>query len=231
MVRTFHFVNYSQAILTKPLQAEVFGAAAAVAQLLEVSFRLIKRLKKAHDRQHSFVEVLGQHALEIESLRAIVCTIQDEEALQTAVVGLELDKVGAVGKKLVQCLRDIDPGTKGKVRQIGHQLLYGTKEEETLSDILVDLDRAKFNLSLRLQLATVGLTRIVHDTVDANVEVVNRIDRLLSEVIGKTHGLKLANLIPEAYPQSKLYAFVRSTRKGMPNADNNKHSQIMELYG
>lgn len=207
MVRTFHFINQSQPILTKPVQAEVFGAAAAVAQLLEVSFRIIKRLKKAYDRQHNFVEVLGHHALEIESLRAIVCTIQDEEALQTAVVGLELDKVGAVGKRLVQCLRDIDPGTRNKVRQIGHQLLHGTKEEETLSDILVDLDRAKFNLSLRVQLATVGLTRMVHDTVDANVEVVNRIDRLLSEVIGGTHRLKFASLIPEAYPQSKLYAF------------------------
>ncbi|PVH81843.1 hypothetical protein DL98DRAFT_623151 [Cadophora sp. DSE1049] len=190
-------------VLTTSLQAEVLGAGAAVVQLLEVSFRLIKRVTEACDRQGSFTEVLEHHALEIESLHAIVRTIKNEEALQTAVVGVELDKVGVIGRKLVQCLRDLDPGSKGKARQIAHQLLHGTKEEETLSDIMVDLDRAKFNLSLRLQLATVGLTRMVHDTVLANVEVVNRIDRLLSEVTGGTHGLKLASLIQEERPQSR----------------------------
>jgi len=181
--------------------AEVLGVAASVVQLLEVAFRLIARVKKAYDRQNKLSEVLRKYTLEIESLSAIVRTILDEDALQTAMVALELDKVAVVGKKLVQCLRDLDPGSKGQMRQIAHQLLHGTKQEETLADIMVELDRAKFNLSLRIQLANVGLTRMVHNSVLANVEVVNRIDRLLTEVIGETHGLKIAGLLPDEHSQ------------------------------
>ena len=53
-------------------------------------------------------------------------------------------------------------------------LVHGTKDEETLADIMRDLDRAKADLSLRVQLANVGLTRMVHDTVLANFKVINR---------------------------------------------------------
>ncbi|KAH7356406.1 hypothetical protein BKA65DRAFT_592024 [Rhexocercosporidium sp. MPI-PUGE-AT-0058] len=192
-----------------PLEAaEVLGVAASVAQVLEVAFRLIKRAKKAYDRHNNLIEVLDQHSLEIQSVSAIVNTILDEDALQTAVVALELEKVGAIGRKLVQYLRDLDPGSKGQVRLIAHQLMHGTKEEGALALIMADLDRAKFNLSLRLQLANVGLTRMVHDTVVANVQVVNRIDRLLAEVIGGTHGLKLAALIEDGQPPDHGFATI-----------------------
>ena len=113
----------------------------------------------------------------------------------------ELTKLRAVGAKLVKCLRELDPGNKGMVRQLAHQLVHGTKEEETLADIMTDLDRAKVNLSLRVQLANVGLTRMVHDTVLANVEVINRIDRLLAEVFRESHGLRLAGLLKDTIPQ------------------------------
>lgn len=66
---------------------------------------------------------------------------------------------------------------------------------------MTDLDRAKADLSLRVQLANVGLTRIVHDTVLANVEVINRVDRLLAEVFKESHSLKLASLLKAAILQ------------------------------
>jgi hypothetical protein len=60
-----------------------------------------------------------------------------------------------------------------------------------------------------VQLANVGLTRMVHDTVLANVEVINRIDRLLTVVFGESHGLKLAGLLKDNIPQGSCNGIVK----------------------
>jgi hypothetical protein len=159
-------------------------------------------VRKAYDRHQNLTEVLDQATLELESINAIVRAIVDEDALQTPAVAAELTKLYALGTKLVKCLKELDPGNKGAVRQIAHQFVHGTKEEETLADIMTDLDRAKANLSFRVQLANVGLTRMVHDTVLANVDVIDRIDRLLAEVFRERHGLKIADLLEATVPQN-----------------------------
>jgi hypothetical protein len=191
------FLNSRTTLLTISSQADVLGVASSVAQLLEGAIRLLKRVRKAYERHQNLAEVLDKHALEIENINAIVRAIVDEDALQTAVVTSELEKLHAIGAKLVNCLEELDPRNKGKVRQLAHQLVHGTKEEETLADIMRSLDRAKADLSLRVQLANVGLTRMVHDTVLANVEVISLIDRLLAEVFRESHGLKLAGLLKD----------------------------------
>lgn len=181
--------------------AEVLGVASSVAQLLEGAIRLLKRLRKAYDRHYNLIEVLDKHTLEIENINAILHAIISEDALQTAVVASELAKLHTIGSKLVECLKELAPGNKGVVRQLTHQLIHGTKEEQTLADIMADLDRAKASLSLRVQLANVGLTRMLNDTVLANVGVINRIDRLLAEVFSESHGLKIAHLLENMTPQ------------------------------
>ena len=196
-------------LLTINSQAEVLGVASSVAQLLEAAIRLVKRVRNAYERHHNLTAALDKHALEIETINLLVRTIDDEDALQTAVVNSELTRLHTVGVKLVRCLRELDPGNKGMVRQLAHQLVHGTKDEETLADIMKDLDRAKANLSLRVQLANVGLTRMVHDTVLANVEVINRIDRLLAEVFRESHGLKLAGLLKDKIPQGSCNSVVK----------------------
>jgi hypothetical protein len=196
-------------LLTINSQAEVLGVASSVAQLLEGAIRLLKRVRKAYERHHDLTAVLDKHALEIETINVLIRTIDDEDALQTAVVNSELTKLHAVGAKLVRCLRELDPGNKGRVRQLAHQLVRGTKDEETLADIMKDLDRAKANLSLRVQLANVGLTRMVHDTVLANVEVINRIDRLLAVVFRESHGLKLSGLLKDRIPQGSCNGVIK----------------------
>jgi hypothetical protein len=188
-------LNLQTALLTINFQADILGVAAAVAQLLEGSIRLLSRIRKAYERHQNLIELLDSHVLAIDSITSIIGTIVDEDALQTAAVASELIKLRVIGTKLMKCIRELDPGDKGKVRQLAHQLVHGTKEEETLADIMSDLDRAKSDLSLRVQLANVGLTRMVHDTVLANAKIIDRIDGLLTDVLGEDHGLRLAGLL------------------------------------
>jgi hypothetical protein len=198
MVRS---INPRTTVLTVNFQAEVLGIASSVAQLLDGAIRLLKRVRKAYDRHQNQNEVLDQASLDLESINAIVQAIVDEDALQTPAVAAELTKICALGNKLVNCLKELDPGNKSAVRRIAHQFVHGTKEEEALADIMTDLDRAKATLSFRTQLANVGLTRMVHDTVVANVDVIDRIDRRLAEVFKERHGLKIASLLEGPIPQ------------------------------
>jgi hypothetical protein len=206
MVR-FSSSHLESGVINREDQAEILGAAAAVAGLLDAAIRLIRQVQKAYERQQNLAEFLDKHALEIENINAIVRLVADENALQTAAVAVELTNLHIVGVKLLKCLKELDAGDKGKARQLAHQIMHGTKQEETLADVLTDLDRAKANLSLRVHLANVGLTRLVRDTVFANVEVVNRIDHLLTEVFGGGHGLKLADLLKGAAPQGSCNNF------------------------
>lgn len=164
-------------------------------------------MRKAYDRHQNHTEVLDRVGLELEGINNIVRAIVDEDALQTPAVAAELTKLSELGTKLVKCLKDLDPGNKGAVRQIAHQFVHGTKEEETLADIMTELDRAKASLSLRVQLANVGLTRMVHDTVLANIDVIDRVDRLLAEVFRERHGLKIAGLLDTTLTQSSYNNF------------------------
>lgn len=74
---------------------------------------MLKRVRKAYERHCNLTAAIDKHALEIETINLLVRTIDDEDVLQTAVVNLELTKLHAIGAKLVRCLRELDPGTRG----------------------------------------------------------------------------------------------------------------------
>jgi hypothetical protein len=120
-------------LLTINSQAEVLGVASSVAQLLEGAIRLFKRVRNAYERHHNLTAALDKHALEIETINLLVRTIDDEDALQTAVVNSELTKLHAVGVKLVRCLRELDPGNKGMVRLISLCMARRTRKRSPIS--------------------------------------------------------------------------------------------------
>lgn len=162
------------------LQAEIFGAAAAAAGLLEGAIRLFQRVRKACERPKRLAQLLEQHATTVESINAIVLAIMDDDALQLETMATELESVRSIAARLVKCLEELDPGSKGQARQVVHHLLRGTREEEALGDIMAELERAKTSLVLHVQLASIGLTRMVRDLALADAETVTRIDRALA---------------------------------------------------
>ncbi|PMD51242.1 uncharacterized protein K444DRAFT_620384 [Hyaloscypha bicolor E] len=183
--------------------AEVLGTASAVVQLLEAAISVMGRLRRAFERQKEMAAVLEKHDLELNNLISLVRTIEDEKDLRTDAVSKELKKLGDIERELVDCLNGIDPGTKGKVHQIAHQLFHGSKEERKLANIMNDLTRAKLDLSFRVQVASVGVIRDVGDAVLVNAETINRIDRCLRELLGEGKGLRIAKLLRDGCPQDQ----------------------------
>jgi len=181
--------------------AEVLGAVSAAAGLLEVAIHTIKRVRKACERQRNLTEVLDKQTIKLKEIRKIVQMIEKEDALQTANVVIEVNKLQVIETELLQCLKKLNSTSTGTIQQLAHQFAHGSKDEKTLADIMDDLDRAKSNICLCIQLANVGLTRTINNTVLANAKVVNRIDNLLVRVIGEGRGLKIAGLLKYRTPQ------------------------------
>lgn len=120
-------------------------------------------MRKAYERQNDLAENLNRHAASVEGINNIVQAIMDEDMLHTQWIVLELVTVRSIATRLVKCLEDINPAGKGQARQIAHHLLRGTQQEETLCDIMGELERAKSSLTLHIQLANLGVTKMVRD--------------------------------------------------------------------
>jgi vacuolar-type H+-ATPase subunit I/STV1 len=187
-------------------QAEVLvflSAVQAATQLLEQAFRVFRRLRKAHQRQKTLLDVLEQHESELKSVKDIIGIIDDEETLQTASVATELVRLKYVQNKLVKFLEELDPKPRGKVQQYARQLTKGSSDESRLSQIMTELGQVKSMLVLRIQVANVGVIQDMGKQFVANTEVIERIDEFLKEEIGGCKGLKIARLIKGRRPSSK----------------------------
>ena len=185
------------------LQAEavtVFSSVPALTQLLEQAFRILGRLRKAHQRQKQLAEVLNQHDCELSSVKTIIGIIDDEKEVQTANVASELLRLKKVQSKLVSVLNDLDPRPKGAVKQYTHQLLHGSADEEKLRKTMDELCRVKTSLLLHIQVANVGVMRNMEKQLVANTEVIQQIDEFLTEQLGEGKGLKIARVLQGRRP-------------------------------
>jgi hypothetical protein len=144
---------------------------------------VIKRVRKAYERQRELASLLDSYKDELVTIKDVLQIVRDEESLRTAAVASQLHGIESLARKLNICLQALDPGARGFVRQFTHQLAHGSKDEEA-SD-----------LSLRVQVANVGLTRTVGDKLVANAEVIGRVDLVLQQVFGEGRGLKIADLL------------------------------------
>jgi hypothetical protein len=202
MVRTPH---YFYAPLTNIInQAEALGVVAAASILLEKAIRILCRLRKAHDRKTKLGEVLDRHESELKSIKTIIDLIDDEDSFESATVTSELVRLREVEDQLVKLLKDLDSSSKGTVKQYTHQLVHGSSFEKTLAGIMGELCQVKSALLLRIQVASVGVMKVVGNMVLANAEAIARIDLFLKEQLGDGKGLKIARLVKGRRPQSML---------------------------
>lgn len=162
---------------------------------MEQAFRIFDRLRRANARQKALAEVLARHRSELESIKAIIGIIDDEEDLQIPTVATELVRLQAVQNKLAELLEALDPKSASKVNQFARQLVHGSADEKKLGTIMEELVQVKTLLILRIQVAHIGVIRTMGKEAIVNAEVIKRIDAYLREHIPNCEGLRIARLL------------------------------------
>jgi hypothetical protein len=123
-------------------------------------------------------------------------------------VALQLNVVGDVVGQIKDCLKTLDRecSNKNVISKVLHQLTRGKKNEKTLAVLMDDLDQAKINLGLVIQLANIGLTKSHEDSriLLADPGVIMQVDQVLVEVFGEGRGLQLAKIIEGRPPRGSF---------------------------
>ncbi|RYP01147.1 hypothetical protein DL765_010875 [Monosporascus sp. GIB2] len=180
--------------------AELFATAAAAATALEQSIALFSRIRRAAVRQQGLPELIEKYLAEVSQTKMIVEFAANEAALKTPNVGVTIAKLAAVGETLRSHLAEL-ANIKGPVKGFVKQILSGQQAQEKLESIMRDLGNSKQDLGLYIQLANVGLTRAVGQTVQVNAAAVNAVNKLLNEKLGSAYTLRMAQLV-EGRPQN-----------------------------
>ncbi|KAK4868925.1 hypothetical protein LT330_006534 [Penicillium expansum] len=165
--------------------------------LLETSISIIGRLTAANKRRKALPSLLQEHLKELNDTQTIILVIRSEECLLTAAVTSGLAKIENLLLELLAYLQRLDPEGKSSTRQIAHQLIAGSKDEEELDGIFKRIHTAIKKISTHLAVAGVGLTRDTRDNIVANTAQIKQLDRTFREFFGNERGLKVAKLIKD----------------------------------
>ncbi|KLU84063.1 hypothetical protein MAPG_03108 [Magnaporthiopsis poae ATCC 64411] len=176
--------------------AEIFSIATAAAGALEQSIQLFSRFRQAARRQKGLPELVEKYLAEVSQAKKIVELAASEEGLKTPNVGACIAKLAAAGEVLHGHLEQMEKASaKGPVRGFVNQLVSGKSDQEKLGSIMRDVGNAKQDLGMYIQLANVGLTRAVGDTIRVNTMAVEAVNKQLAETLGPVYSLKIGQMI------------------------------------
>lgn len=109
----------------------------------------------------------------------------------------ELVKMRNLSQELLALLERLDSGKKSISRQLAHQLISGSKDEEHFDNIVKRMNTAKTNIILHVQVASVGLTRDAQSNIVANTAEISHLDRTIRDLLGDGRGLRIASLLKD----------------------------------
>lgn len=173
---------------------DVLSAVATVISTLDVVIRAMKTLYDARERQMSLPRVLAAHRQELLNIRQILLVVRKEKILQVPTMLEDLEQLATHGRSLDLALQALSK-ERGPIKQYANQFFNGKRGLEGLADIMQSMDRAKANLSIKIQLVHIGLTHSVGDVVVVNCEMVEELDRKLQVLFGQGKGLRLAEML------------------------------------
>lgn len=102
-----------------------------------------------------------------------------------------------LSQELLALLERLDSGKKSISRQLAHQLISGSKDEEHFDNIVKRMNTAKTNIILHVQVASVGLTRDAQSNIVANTAEISHLDRTIRDLLGDGRGLRIASLLKD----------------------------------
>lgn len=167
---------------------------AAVTATLEQCIKLFVRIRAARGRARRRPELLLNHSEELSRAKAMIELVEAKEALRTPNVLGALLLLSAIIESLRVQLDRL--ATEGRMLWGIRALLFGSNEEDmTLDGIMKDIANATLDLGLHMQLAHVGVTRGVGETVLVSVAAVEEMNNRLHERLGWTNALMISRIL------------------------------------
>ncbi|OAK93735.1 hypothetical protein IQ06DRAFT_235761, partial [Phaeosphaeriaceae sp. SRC1lsM3a] len=207
---------------------------ASAVQFLDQSIWLLRRFRKAQQRQKALSDRLAQYEDELASVRAIICVINDEGNLHTVAVSTKLVKLKEVAMVLLRSLEEMKSKSRGPSRKFTYQLVEGSSDEIRLRGVMKEMAQVKTSLLLSIQLANVGVMRDVQNGLIANTRIIERVDQVLRKEIEGSEGLRIAQLLKGRRPSSEYDGTILLTRDdlralaGADDSDNNGDEKLMD---
>lgn len=192
----------SDSLRGKSSGLDVLSAVATAISTIDIVIRAMKDLYDARERQTNLPRVLDEHQQELSNIKRILTFVSSERVLQVPEMMEDLKQLHLQGENLKIFLQGLGK-ERGQIQQYANQLLNGRRSLNNLDGIMTSMGRAKANLSIKIQVMHVGLTRSVGDVVVVNCEMVEELDRKLQMLLGQGRGLKLAELLQHRERHSK----------------------------
>lgn len=150
-------------------------------------------------------KLLEDHFKQLKDLMSIVRLVEEEKVLQTAEIGEQLIRVQEIAQELqkyLECMTTLQK--KSTVRQYLRNIGTGEQKEKELRGIMDRLAQAKTDLSMRIQLAHVGLSGTLRDGFVTFLPTIQRIDQSVQRVLDSRLAVA-AQLEPRLASQRGVY--------------------------
>ncbi|CZR65953.1 uncharacterized protein PAC_15853 [Phialocephala subalpina] len=181
-------------------EADVLGTTSAIVALLETAINLIQRLRKARDSINRTSQTLDNITKQLNTLFSTLNLVKEEETLQTASVGQQLQAIVEVAKELSDFFDKVKAEQERQtVRRFLHALKSGDEEDVELAAIFDRLDKARLELVLRISLAQVGLIGNLQDGFSVAIGVLQETNTNVKQILGRD--LSLAIRLEDNQPQ------------------------------
>ena len=129
-------------------------------------------------------KLLEEYQKQLETLANTARLVEAEKELQTAEIGAQLIRVEEIAQELYEFLESMSVyQEKGKVKKYLRAIGTGEQNAKEIRGILQRLAEARTDLSIRIQLAHVGLSGSLRDGFVAVIPTIQRIDESLQKVL------------------------------------------------
>ena len=145
---------------------------------------LWQQVNQARENVRDAPKLLDEYRKQLTTMMDTARLVETEKDLQTAEIGEQLIRIGAILQELNDFLKSMSSsGEKSKVKRYFRALGNGEANARELRRILDRWADGRQDLALRIQLAQVGLSRSRHNEIVAVVPTIQRVDHNLQELL------------------------------------------------
>jgi hypothetical protein len=141
-------------------------------------------------------ELLKKHARQVASTKSILELVRREPSMKTPNIQITVrnirDSATSLHAFLAAQKTTLD---KGQVKTYLRQLFKGPADQTRLDEIMSGLTRSTQDLAAKVCLVNTGLVRSTRNEMRVQTELLEKLDGRIKAVLGRDHGLQLAERV------------------------------------